>query len=162
MSVAIPLSGKRGRGLFATVDDADLHMVDGSSWLVDREGYVLRGGRAGQATLIHRVIFGLAVGDPRQVDHIDGDPLNNQRSNLRIVTPAQQMQNKKSYRGSTSAHRGVSWNTKLQKWVAQIQANGKNKHLGCFLSEEDAARCAREARERLMTHNVEARHAVSV
>jgi outer membrane protein assembly factor BamD (BamD/ComL family) len=47
--------------------------------------------------------------------------------------------NKKSYKGSSSKYKGVAWHKRHKKWNAQIQINGKQKHLGYFTSEEEAA-----------------------
>lgn len=75
-----------------------------------------------------------------QVDHINGDGLDNQRHNLRAATARQNRQAfKKKVRGASSEFRGVSWNVKSKKWRAGIKINGMSKHLGFFATERDAA-----------------------
>ena len=85
---------------------------------------------------LHRLLLGSAV----LVDHRDGNGLNNQRSNLRPATHAQNLQNTRKRAGTTSRFKGVCWNKKKQAWVAFIKHEGKKKYLGCFSSEEVAAR----------------------
>ena len=72
-----------------------------------------------------------------KVDHIDGNGLNNQKSNLRIVTNRQNQQNRHHKR--TSKYPGVSWAGNIGKWRTQIQLNGKRYYLGSFDLEVDAA-----------------------
>ena len=70
------------------------------------------------------------------IDHIDGDGLNNQEYNLRLVTARQNTQNK--HNKVTSKYPGVSWHKLTNKWIAHISINGKVYHLGSFVSEEEA------------------------
>lgn len=65
--------------------------------------------------------------------------LNNQRLNLRDATHAQNSMNRRSYRGSTSKYKGVFWDAQFQKWHARITVAGKQKFLGRYLDELDAA-----------------------
>ncbi len=108
---------------------------------------------------LHRFILGLAHGDPRQADHIDGNGLNNTRENLRIVSHAEQGQNVVPAKG-TSRFRGVSWDARASKWYAHIYSNGRMYGLGSFKSELDAARAAQLARATHFTHANESRHSV--
>jgi len=102
---------------------------------------------------MHRIILGLQCSitgrslSPLQADHKDGDGLNNTRSNLRAATHSQNGANKRKQPGS-SRYKGVSWRTQNQKWRAYIRASGKQKHLGFFSTELEAA-CAydRSAKE---------------
>lgn len=87
---------------------------------------------------MHRLILGIT--DPKiQVDHKDGNGLNNQRSNLRIATHAENMFNRSSSKNSTSSYLGVSWNTANRRWLAAIKRNGITTHLGSFKDEKLAA-----------------------
>jgi len=75
------------------------------------------------------------------VDHIDGDKLNNNVSNLRYCTLSQNQGNRrKQTKPTTSQYKGVSWNIGANKWLAQLQVKPVRKHLGLFDSEEDAAK----------------------
>lgn len=87
----------------------------------------------------HRLIYFLAHGDwPPKVDHKNGETGNNSVANLRAATSTQNAQNSKPHKGKR--FKGISWDTYNQRWKAQIRANGKNVHLGNFLSPEEAAR----------------------
>ena len=104
---------------------------------------------------LHRELLGLIYGDDTEGDHRDRDPLNNRRSNLRPLTLAGNLQNKSSYRGSSSAYRGVHWDKKSAMWLAQIQASGKKTYLGRFSTEIEAAKAARAARARMMPYAID-------
>jgi hypothetical protein len=88
--------------------------------------------------LMHRVILGLEAGDPRHGDHINRDGLDNRDGNLRAATCRQNQQNRGNSRSNRSGFKGVSWHEKAQKWVAHIRIDGRAKHLGLFLSPEEA------------------------
>jgi len=74
-------------------------------------------------------------------DHIDGDGLNNRRSNLRVATPLQNARNKSKKKSPSSCpHKGVTWNKRAGRWKAVICANYKEIHLGYFTDSVEAAR----------------------
>jgi hypothetical protein len=78
--------------------------------------------------------------DDQVVDHIDGNPLNNRRNNLRLTTRLGNSQNaRKTILPTSSKYKGVSWHRKKQKWIVSVRANKKNYYLGYFTSEKDAA-----------------------
>jgi hypothetical protein len=91
-----------------------------------------------QCTIVQlgRVIMGLGRGDPRRVDHINGDPLDNRKVNLRICTHAENMHNQRLPKNNTSGLKGASWDGK--HWVAQIGFGGKVRKLGKFSTPEEA------------------------
>jgi hypothetical protein len=72
------------------------------------------------------------------VDHIDGNRDNNRIENLRIATASQNSMNKKRTTLNSSGYKGVGKLRRSNKWVAQICKNGKNHHLGCFETAEEA------------------------
>jgi hypothetical protein len=88
----------------------------------------------------HRVIWLMHHGRmPLEIDHVDGDPVNNRIENLRECTRSQNNQNRKqNSRPTTSRYKGVFYNTQKKKWQATIHLV-KRKHLGFFDSEDDAA-----------------------
>jgi len=73
------------------------------------------------------------------VDHINRNGLDNRRCNLRIGTIAQNAMNKRGQRNASSRFKGVTWSHHVSKWVASINEGGKRRHLGCFVSEIEAA-----------------------
>ena len=74
-----------------------------------------------------------------EIDHINGNGLDNRRSNIRLCTDQQNTFNRKHKRGCTSQYKGVCWHKRNKKWYVQIMFNGKNIYLGCFDNEKDAA-----------------------
>lgn len=104
---------------------------------------------------LHRFILGLEPGDP-EVDHADGDPLNNRKSNLRVCTPALNAQNKNQRSDNTSGFRGVTWNKRLGKWQAQAMLDGKMNYLGVFVERGDAVAVVKQWRAEHMPFSAEA------
>ena len=149
----IPLS----QGYYAMVDDADYSTLSRDKWYakVTPSGRVLAqrtssmaGGQKRRTVLMHREIMG--VTGRVEIDHVDGNALNNRRKNLRAATS---QQNKFAHRrkaaGVTSRFRGVSWDSKNEKWSASIKINNKSKRLGRFDAEEEAALAYRDAAKAL-------------
>lgn len=89
---------------------------------------------------MHRVILGLEHGDKRQGDHMDGNTLNNRRSNLRIATPQENNWNRSLRKTSLTGIKGVTWDKRSEKWMAQIWIDGKNVKLGRFATAKEAQR----------------------
>lgn len=89
---------------------------------------------------MHRLLLGLPQYRERRVDvdHINGVGLDNRRENLRLATRAQNLANSASRRG-TSDFKGVSHDKQTGRWVAQITIDGRNKKLGRFDTEAQAA-----------------------
>ena len=98
----------------------------------------------------HRVLWALSHGrwPNGEIDHIDGDRLNNALPNLREATPSQNQKNKIRPKNNTSGHLGVSWYKPYGKWRVWVQVDGRQKHLGYFdaLADAVAARSRAEAR----------------
>lgn len=150
----IELSGKYGAGKHALVDDEDYdRLYPHRKWQVDAKGYVVLGynletradaleaGRKYRRKSVykmHRLVLGVTDA-LTYVDHIDRNPLNNQKSNLRLATPKQNAQNRKSHRGSSSKYRGVSWYEHCKRWVAYGTLDGKHQVVGYFTDEYEAA-----------------------
>lgn len=136
-------------------DDYDRVMSQGR-WSLAKKGYVHRrkGENGAQREVkLHRFIMDALITDP-MIDHIDRDPLNNSKANLRFCTNAQNGQNRKGMAGS-SIHRGVFWDSDVQKWRVQPTLNGKKIHVGLFLIEEEAAEAAKAWRAVHMPFSVE-------
>lgn len=128
----------------AKVDGQDAAMVSAFRWRSMRtptgNAYAYTT-IAGRRVYLHHLIMNRAPrGKGRGgVDHINGDGLDNRRANLRTATQQQNGANTRSRRG-TSSLKGVSWNTKVGAWQAQIMVGYKHHVLGAYESEEDAAR----------------------
>lgn len=137
------------RGLFATIDAADLHLVEDRLWhavpgvntfyavSTERD----ENGRPGKIQM-HRVIMGHPVG--RWVDHENGNGLDCRRANLRPATNAENMFNRGRNKNNTSGFKGVSWHRGERKWRARITLDGVSVFLGRYDDAESAfaAYCA--------------------
>ena len=90
----------------------------------------------------HRVAWFLYYGSwPKDMlDHINGIRWDNRIENLREATNEQNARNQRSHKDSLSQHKGACWDKQNQKWKARIMVSGKQKSLGSYASEEEAAR----------------------
>lgn len=88
----------------------------------------------------HRVAFAIMTGRwPETVDHINRDRSDNRWCNLREASRSQQMSNTVSVRG-TSRYKGVSYRKERGNWRAVLSSDGKQKYLGSFETEDEAAK----------------------
>lgn len=155
----IPLT----QGQVAFVDDADFEWLSRWKWYAiraKRTFYAVRnlvpampGGN--QTPLrMHRAITRALEGI--EVDHEDGNGLNNVRKNLRQATKQQNQFNRRKPEGtSSSKFYGVCWHKQHRKWRANINLSGRYKHLGYFEAEIEAARAydaAANARSDVFCH----------
>lgn len=137
---------KLTKGHYALVDDEDLEYLGQWSWCLNSSGYAVRGKRYGPRSegKSRKIYMHNQIMNPKEslfVDHINGNPLDNRKINLRECNHRQNIMNqKKQSRSTSSKYKGVSWRKAELKWVAQIGLSGKRKHLGYFNVEEDAAR----------------------
>jgi HNH endonuclease len=138
------------QGYEAQIDLGDLPLVRAWSWSI-RKGtnthYATTNipapaemGRRQTSTAMHRMLMGFPPKDPRQVDHINGDGLDNRRCNLREATTGQNMANKISAHGSSSIYKGVYRRKGENRWRAEISSAAGRENLGTFDNEEDAGR----------------------
>lgn len=141
--VHVPLS----QGEIALIDPADATDVLQHKWSVSvckrrLAKYAVRVEADGTMILLHRALMGLAKGDRRFVDHIDGDGLNNCRENLRICTRRQNAFNRGKRpprRGQQSKSEYIGVSHDGSKWIAYANCQGKRTNLGRFDSELAAA-----------------------
>ena len=126
--IKIPLTQDK----VAIIDDEDYKRVSQYKWSYHNQGYAQTNGGW---TLMHRFI--LNARDGQQVDHINGDRLDNRRENLRFVTNSQQHINrsKPAFVNRTSNYKGVSLRSN-GRWQVMLQ----RRYVGTFLTEEEAAR----------------------
>lgn len=92
--------------------------------------------------LLHREILARMLGrellTTEEVDHINGNGLDNRRENLRLANRAQQNRNTRMKRNNTSGFKGVSYHKPNNRWCAYITVNSKTVYLGSFLTPEEA------------------------
>lgn len=118
------------------IDDEDWEMVKQHKWCTDGLGYVITR-IDGNLIRLHRFILNNPYG--KTIDHIDGNGMNNKRSNLRVCTQGQNLMNQKPQPNKSSKYKGVRWHKASNAWSAQIKVNRKSTHLGTFDSESEAA-----------------------
>lgn len=138
MGKLIPLTRNRE----VLVDDELYDELNRYKWFTltsstSKSGYAARSGPRPQkqAILMHRVIMNALTGD--EIDHINGNTLDNRRINLRVVTRSQNVQNSRPQKGK---YKGVSLRKGKGRWRARIMLNGKLIHLGDFKTAEEAAK----------------------
>jgi len=136
--IKIPLIG--GREAVIDADDYGLVMKFSDTWrlLLHPNTYYARATYYRDTILMHRVIMNAddVTNQGLEVHHLDGNGLNNVRSNLRLVTHAENMRLRKGHKNNTSGHKGV--NRSRQKWKADISVNSRKIHLGVFNTFEEA------------------------
>jgi hypothetical protein len=88
--------------------------------------------------LMHRTI--LSPEEGKVVDHINHDPLDNRRSNLRVCSHLQNNHNRLNQKGSRSPYKGVSWFPRSKTWRVRIRIMGKETLLGYSKDEKEAAK----------------------
>lgn len=140
------------------VDEQDRDRVSRLTWRVDKSGYVRTlihiHGRRSVVQYLHRFIVEAAVGDV--VDHINGNKLDNRRANLRIVTHAENMQNRTRLNSNNrSGFRGVSWSNKDKRWIARATISGKVHCVGSFATPSEADSAVRKFRRAFMPGSIE-------
>lgn len=116
-------------------------------WFKNNTGYA-RGEVNGKFVLFHDYIFNIDTSMDVEVDHIDGDRLDNRKSKLRVCARNKNALNKGLYINNTSGVTGVSWHKNYQKWSAYIQIEHKNITLGFFDDFNDAVQARLEAEKR--------------
>jgi hypothetical protein len=130
------------RGMVCIVDDDDYEVVSARRWHAAPcrgKFYARRGGPGGKHILMHRELMGFPVG--MDIDHANGDTLDNRRSNLRIATRSQNSANSMKRIGATGFKGVTKFFRPLKKqYVAQIRCGGSTKNLGYFETAEEAGR----------------------
>ncbi len=128
-------------GFVALVDDGDFDRVASLTWRTHSSAGRLYASRAMYADgryrslYLHRFIVGLDFGDPRHVDHEDGDGLNNVRGNLRICSRSQNFGNSGPRKQNTSGFKGIWRSSRPGRWKAACA----HRFLGTFASPSEAA-----------------------
>jgi len=144
----IPLT----KGKAAEVDDEDFEAINVYKWyyLASGTGYAVRRTKTNgivKTILMHRQI--LNPGADLEVDHIDGNGLNNCKINLRPATHAQNMRNRIMKGKGTSQYKGVYFNKSRGMFCAEIKFEGIKKHLGYFSNQHEAGQAYNAAAKSL-------------
>lgn len=122
------------------VDEADAWLLEKWSWDTLKSGHVGRTMSSGKRYIkriqLHREIMNPSA--ELVVDHINGNPLDNRRENLRVCTRQQNQRNMTMHRDNKSGYKGVCQNGR--NWMAGIWDGKKRLHLGTFHTKVEAAR----------------------
>jgi hypothetical protein len=134
----IDVSTDRLPNTYALVDDADYEMLSKFRWKAHADGHSIyvKATFGGKTIPMHRMLTQAPAHS--LVDHINGNGLDNRRSNLRFATVAENQRNKKKYPSKTSQYKG-GLRVRRGRWSAKICVNYKCIWLGTFDSEIEAA-----------------------
>lgn len=128
------------QGKIALVDDSDYAWLSLTPWYYSGSGYAARDFTRNKEKIsvyMHRLI--LNVADDKEVDHIDGNRLNNTRSNLRICSRAENALNIRKRKNASSKYKGVYWDEAREQFrVAVNSATYGEYYVGSFYSEDEA------------------------
>jgi hypothetical protein len=115
------------------VDREDVKLLSFYSWYIAKKGY------AATSIQMHRLIMNCPP--DKVVDHINGDTLNNMKTNLRICSPSENGGNRRLNINNSTGYRGVWFNARsnTKPWQAQIKQDGQVIALGTFATAEEAA-----------------------
>lgn len=140
---------KLSNGGYALIDRVDLDRIKHLKWSRGWMGknyvganipkrFSCRDDGIWDKIILHRFIINAPKGF--HVDHINGNPLDNRRKNLRVCTPAQNQFNSRKKSKATSKFKGVSWFKRDGCWRAYISKDWKQIHIGYFRNEISAAK----------------------
>lgn len=130
----IPLT----RGAFALIDDEDFALINSYTWHLSKAGYATTNSKP--MVYMHRLVN--RTPPDVDTDHINGNTIDNRRSNLRDCTVSQNLMNRRAQRNNKTGLKGVSWlrmrPNLSRRYFAQIKAGGVKRFLGYFHTAEEA------------------------
>lgn len=125
---------KLTKNKYAIVDDEDFNYLASFNWHYKVCGYAAkkapRNGGHGDTILMHRFIIGENKIKDKVVDHINGDKLDNRKSNLRICTFQENQMNKKKHKTNENKYKGVYFHKRDKLWYSCITCDYKQHFLG--------------------------------
>jgi len=131
------------KGFTAIIDANDVGKVDSWNWTAVVKPHTVYAQRTVKAedgkrasVKMHRVL--LNAPDGCEVDHADGNGLNNKKSNIRIADAFGNRQNRAVPKSNTSGLKGAFFHKRDNKWMSKIVANGRSIFLGYFPDKESA------------------------
>lgn len=135
------INRKLKSGKIVSYSKSDKELLLNKDIRVDKLGYAYirfwdKKDKKARVIKLHRFIMKAEKG--LVVDHIDGNPLNNCRENLRICTRTENLWNSKKSKNNKNKYKGIYWSKTSNKWFAQIQRKNKRYFLGYFEDEESA------------------------
>lgn len=132
---------KLKHGYITTLDSADSLHLSNLVWFVKLErrrvAAVVADDDRGKRVYLHRLILQAEKG--QVVDHINGDPLDNRRINLRLCTIPQNVRNSRKQLNRSSQYKGVTWDKNRHLWIAKAMFHYRTHNLGRYATEIEAA-----------------------
>lgn len=137
------------RGFTCIIDDSDFEYISQFKWhaKVEKDGrvyatrtinFVRDGKKSSNKMLMHRELMNAK--NKQIIDHVNGNSIDNRRSNLRFANSSTNGMNQvKSLRKTHSRYKGVTKRAGDHKWIAQIGHSGERRYLGLFDNEHEAA-----------------------
>ena len=135
-------------GTEAIVDDEDYEELSKYRWSWG-SGYARRYAKIDGKVYclgMHRALMNAEKGT--EVDHINRNPLDNRKANLRVVSHQENMVNRRKHKNNTTGISGVYWSNRYNMYHARIQRKNITYHLGYFVNKEDAAAAYSNAAEK--------------
>lgn len=134
----VAISNKSGKQIFALVDFDDFKRVNKFVWYLNGEYPSRKQTVNGKIKVIrlHRFI----LGKDTLIDHINNNPLDNRKDNLRVCTFQENTFNQKKAVNNTSGYKGVWFSKQRNKWTSTVRRSGERFYLGYF---NDPLSCAR-------------------
>lgn len=133
------------QGKKTIIDDEDFNTLSKFKWSFSN-GYAAKKITGNRNLFLHTLVMNPPAG--KKVDHINGDSLDNRKSNLRICTQAQNLRNQKIGKRNKSGYKGVSYmkeGKRVKRWVVKIVLNYKQYHVGYFETKQEGAVAYNEA-----------------
>lgn len=135
----------KGEEFYFDLEDYD--KIKDYCWFINDDGYVIGNNNMTRKLVrFHRLI--LPVTEKEQVDHIKHKTNDNRKSQLRIVTNAQNSMNRVKQPNNTSGVTGVYWDSNKQRWCAEIIINQKKIYLGVYSNFDDAVNARKKAEKK--------------
>lgn len=120
-------------------DLEDINLIRNSKWCLDKNGYI----KNSKHEYLHRIVMNESN---QYVDHINGNTLDNRKSNLRICSNSDNLKNRvKLPKNNTSGILGVRFRPDRNKWYSEIHCNNQKINLGSYTNKEDAIKARIEA-----------------
>lgn len=143
--IRIKLLGTDEKEKFALIDGEDFEKVRKYRWRFDNRGC---GYASSKKISMHRLIMNAPKG--MEVDHLNGDGLDNRKINLRICSHSENTKNRtRINKNNTSTQTGVYWMSHVKQWGVRFRKDYKLRHYGSYKNKEDAIKDAIILRKKL-------------
>lgn len=126
------------------IDIEDIEKIKTYKWALCN-GYVYNW----KIKALSSFLLGIKTNYKIVVDHKNGNPLDNRKQNLQIVTHQQNIIKRKQQKNNKSGYRGVFWHKNSKRWLVNIRFDQQDYYLGCFISKKAAVETYNEKAKEL-------------